>query len=184
MRSPESARRGAVALLLVAVTLFSALAAWSLAVRSTIPMALDGTVTGIETRHEKHPGVDDVWLVAIDGNQRHLDTEIAKGLSVGDHIEKVRWDTRLEVNGESRSLHLSNDSRAMLFLAPILSLTAAVLAVPSAGQGLVRRVGTDPRSPEMCPLRRPIRSQPTQPSGDDLVWLVPVAYRTLGRWCT
>jgi hypothetical protein len=130
MRSPESARRGAVALLLVAVVLFAALAAWSLAVRSTIPMALDGTVTGIETRHEKHPGVDDVWLVAIDGDQRHVDTEIAKGLSVGDHIEKMRWDTRLEVNGEPRSLHLSNDSRAMLFLAPILALTAAVLAVP------------------------------------------------------
>jgi hypothetical protein len=42
----------------------------------------------------------------------------------------MRWDTRLEVNGEPRSLHLSNDSRAMLFLAPILALTAAVLAVP------------------------------------------------------
>jgi hypothetical protein len=70
MRSPEAARTGAVALLLVAVVLFAALAAWSLAVRSTIPMALDGAVTGIEIRQEKHPGVDDVWLVAIDGEQR------------------------------------------------------------------------------------------------------------------
>ena len=135
MRSPETARRGAVALLLVAVVLFAALAAWSLAVRSTIPMALDGTVTSVETRHEKHPGVDDVWLVSIDGDQRHLDTEIAVGLSVGDHLEKERWDTHLEVNGEARSLHLSSDARAMLFLAPILALTAAVLAVPQRGPG-------------------------------------------------
>ena len=122
-------------MLLVAVVLFAALAAWSLAVRSTIPMALDGTVTSIETRHEKHPGVDDVWLVAFDGDQRHLDAEIAEGLSVGDHVAKERWDTRVEVNGEARSLHLSNDSRAMLFLAPILALTAAVLAVPQRRSG-------------------------------------------------
>ena len=135
MRSPETARRGAVALLLIAVVLFATLAAWSLAVRSTIPMALDGTVTSVETRHEKHPGVDDVWLVSIDGDQRHLDTEIAVGLSVGDRLEKERWDTHLEVNGEARSLHLSNDSRAMLFLAPILALTAAVLAVPQRRSG-------------------------------------------------
>ena len=122
MRSPEAARRGAVALLLVAVVLFAALAAWSLAVRSTIPMALDGTVTSVETRHEKHPGVDDVWLVSIDGDQRHLDTEIAVGLSVGDHLEKERWGTHLEVNGEARSLHLSSDARAMLFLAPMVDV--------------------------------------------------------------
>lgn len=135
MRSPEAARRGAVALLLVAVVLFAALAAWSLAVRSTIPLALDGTVTSIETRQEKHPGVDDVWLVAIGGERRHLDTEIAEALSVGDHVTKERWDTRLEVNGEERSLHLSHDSRSMLFLAPILALTAAVLAVPQRRSG-------------------------------------------------
>jgi len=135
MRSPETARRGAVALLLVAVVLFAALAAWSLAVRSTIPIPLDGTVTSIETRQEKHPGVDDVWLVAIDGDQRQLDSEIAEGLSVGDHVAKERWDTRLELNGEARSLHLSDDSRAMLFLAPILALTAAALALRQRWSG-------------------------------------------------
>jgi hypothetical protein len=135
MRSPETARRGAVALLLVAVVLFAALAAWSLAVRSTIPIPLDGTVTSIETRHEKHPGVDDVWLVAIDGDQRQLDSEIAEGLSVGDHVAKERWDTRLDLNGEARSLHLSDDSRAMLFFAPILALTAAALALPRRWSG-------------------------------------------------
>jgi hypothetical protein len=135
LRSPEAARRGAAALLLVAVVLFAALAAWSLAIRSTIPMAFDGTVTSIETRHEKHPGVDDVWLVSIDGDQRHLDTEIAVGLSVGDHVTKERWDTRLEVNGKERSLHLSDDSRAMLFFAPILALAAAVLAIPQRRSG-------------------------------------------------
>ena len=135
MRSPETARRGAVALLLVAVVLFAALAAWSLAVRSTIPMALDGTVTSIETRHEKHPGVDDVWLVAIDGDQRHLDTEIAVGLSVGDHLEKERWDTHRR--GEQRGAVAAPEqrSRAMLFLAPILALTAAVLAAAPRRSG-------------------------------------------------
>jgi hypothetical protein len=135
MRSPEAARRGAVALLLVAVVLFAALAAWSLAVRSTIPMALEGTVTSIETRQEKHPGVDDVWLVSIDGEQRHLDTELAEALGVGDHLAKERWDTHLEVNGEERPLRLTNDARAMLFLAPILALTAAGLAVPRRRSG-------------------------------------------------
>ena len=128
------------------------LAAWSLAARSTIPLPLDGTVTRIELRHEKHPGVDDVWMVSVDGEQRHLDTAVAHLLEVGDLVTKDRWDTRLSVNGEERSLHLSGDSRAMLWLAPVVALIALALAVPRRRGATA--AGLRARKAPSGPLRR------------------------------
>lgn len=135
MRSPDGPRRATAALLVLAAVLFAGLAAWSLAARSAIPLAIEGTVTDIEIRHEKHPGEDDVWLVSVDGEQHHLGSGLAKALSVGDRLSKDRWETRLEVNGEGMALQLSDDAFAMLFFAPILALTAAVVALPGRRRG-------------------------------------------------
>lgn len=110
--------------------LFAALGAWSLAARSAIPLTLDGTVTQVEVREEKHPGVDDVWMVYIEGDPRHLDAELAADLAVGDRISKDRWETTLVVNDTTRSLALSEDARAMLGVAPLSVLLATLLAVP------------------------------------------------------
>lgn len=130
MPSPDATRRAVAASLTVAAVLFAALATWSLAARSTIPISLDGTVTSIETRAEKHPGVDDVWMVTVDDKQRHLDATIADRLEIGDRVFKQRWDTRLDVNNESRTVNLSGDARAMVLLAPLMALVAAALALP------------------------------------------------------
>jgi hypothetical protein len=111
--------------------LFAALGAWSLTARSAIPLSVDGTVTNIEVREEKHPGVDDVWMVSIDGKDRHLDAALASDLQVGDTVTKERWETGLSVNGTTRDLDLSGDARAMLGLAPVMVLVAIVLTVPS-----------------------------------------------------
>lgn len=137
-----------MALLLLAAVAFTALAAWSLAARSAIPSRVDGTVTSIETRHEKHPGVDDVWIVSVDGEPRQLDAALAQALSVGDHVAKERWQTHLEVDGEEHALRLSHDCRAMLLLAPVVLLVATGLALPR------RRPGNPPLSPGTSPTGR------------------------------
>lgn len=130
MRSPEAARRTVVFLLIVMAVLFAALGTWSLAARSAIPLTLDGTVTQVEVRQEKHPGVDDVWMVSIDGKPRHLDSKLAAELEVGDRIRKDRWETHLDVNATTRHLAYSADARAMFGVAPLSLLLAALLTLP------------------------------------------------------
>lgn len=130
MRSPERGFVWAAVALTVTGVLFAALAAWTLVARSTIPTDLDGTVTGIELRHEKHPGVDDVWMISVnDGDLRHVDNDVAALLDVGGTVEKSAWETTLTVNGEPQPLSLSDDARAMLVLAPIIAVVIAALTL-------------------------------------------------------
>lgn len=130
MRSP---RFWAAATLVVVGLAFAALAAWSLVVRSTIPIEVDGTVTGIELRHEKHPGVDDVWMVSIDGAApRHLDRDVVSLLTEGAQVRKDAWDTTLLVDGERHVVRLGDDARRMLVLAPLIGGAFVVLLVASA----------------------------------------------------
>jgi hypothetical protein len=131
MRSRDLHRRaGALALVATAV-LFAALAAWTMVARSLIPIQVAGTVEDIEVRAEKHPGVDDAWFVTIDGDERHVDTDLAKSLRVGDTVRTERRSRTLVVNGQPRSLHLSGDAEAMLALAPATVLVCAALAFPA-----------------------------------------------------
>jgi len=118
----------ALALVVVGVA-FAALAGWSMVARSTIPTALDGTVTRIEVRPEKHPGVDDVWMVTVDGEARHLDRAVAELLTEGVRVRKDAWDTELTVGGETRTVALSQDAERMLFLAPGVAGGLLVLLV-------------------------------------------------------
>lgn len=131
MHSSEASRRAAALILIAVAFMFAALGAWALVARSAIPFHLDGTVTSIDVREEKHPGVDDAWFVGVNGDDQHLDTALAKTLRIGDTVAKSRWDTTMIVNGQSRSLHLSNDAEAMLLLAPAAILTCAALALPN-----------------------------------------------------
>lgn len=130
MRSPEVAQRVVVGVLIILAVFFAALGAWSLAARSAIPLALEGTVTQVEVREEKHPGVDDVWMVYINEEPRHLDSELAAELEAGDRISKDRWGTSLVVNGTTTSLEFSDDARAMFGVAPLSVLMATLLALP------------------------------------------------------
>ncbi len=130
MRSRE--RGFAWAAIAVALTgvLFAALAAWTLVERSTVPSKLEGTVTAIELRHEKHPGVDDVWMVQVDdGGPRHVDSDVAALLEVGDRVQKDAWDTSLVVDGEPNRVSLSKDARAMVAFAPVLAGLIAALTL-------------------------------------------------------
>ena len=130
MPSRERGIAGAAIALVLTGLLFAAVAAWTLVERSMIPVEVDGTVTAIEVRPEKHPGVDDVWMIRVDDEgPRHVDADVAHLLHEGARVEKEAWTTDLTVDGEHHALTLSDDARAMLVLAPMSGLALVALAL-------------------------------------------------------
>ena len=139
MPSPEPpGHRVALALIAAVVVAFAAAGTWALVARSTIPVAIDAEVTSVEVRGEKHPGVDDVWLVGLDGRTHHFDAAVARAVAVGDRVVKERFSRTLLVDGEPVPLRLSDDARAMLWVAPG---TAVVTVAVAALLGKRRRDG-------------------------------------------
>jgi hypothetical protein len=140
-------RRFLVLLPLVIVVLCAGLTLWETVSRSTIPAALDGTVTLVDVRAED--GDQQVWFVRIDDDFVRMDEEIGSRLVAGDVVHKDAWSDTLVVNGRDVSLHLSPDARGALWFAPLLVLLGAGLTwvcrrastvvssyvIPNEGQG-------------------------------------------------
>lgn len=99
---------------------FAAMNLWIPYRRSGIPIELSGTVERIDVFHEKHEGVDDVYLVEIDGETFHLDRDTATRLRVGETLGKPGWDRFLDPDSEDRALRASADVKGMLAAMPIL----------------------------------------------------------------
>jgi hypothetical protein len=143
LRSRETSQFWAALALALSGVAFAALAAWALVARSTIPVELDGRVTAVQVREEKHPGVDDVWMVAVgDAGFRHIDRDVAALLHEGDPVQKKAWDTTLFIDGHAHELSLSDDARAMLALAPLLAALVGALTAFSGWQARAFRQGT------------------------------------------
>jgi hypothetical protein len=107
---------------------FAALAAGESVARSGLGREWHGTVTSVDLRTEKHPGVDDVWYVAVDGRAVHVDAALARTLRTGDRLDKDRWERSVAVNGTRRALPLSGEARAMLVVAPLAAAAVAATA--------------------------------------------------------
>ncbi|MGH2820078.1 MAG: hypothetical protein ACRDJ5_05450, partial [Actinomycetota bacterium] len=88
--------------------------------RSAIPPALRGRISSIQSRFEKHPGVDTVHLVTVRGETMQVDEYLALRLDEGDRVEKPAWATEIEVNGEPVALHTSRDFERMLVAVPAI----------------------------------------------------------------
>ena len=125
--------------MLLLVLGFTVLGASTAVTRSTIPWHLNGTITEIDVRPEKHPGVDDAWYVSVDGEARRWDATIAKRLEVGDHVAKDRWSTTLSVGQHDVPLSLSRDAKGMTLLGPILFASAVGLVLLRERPTLSRR---------------------------------------------
>ena len=97
--------------------------------RSAIPLGLEGTVSRVELRHEKHPRVDDVHLVWLGGRAVHLDPAIAEQLRAGDRISKKPGQAHLPTPRGPLRLPLSRDFKGMAVLMPLMVLIAAGLVV-------------------------------------------------------
>jgi hypothetical protein len=124
-------RRAAAAVLVAGALAMAGLGAYATVARSAIPLAWHGTVTRVEARREKHPGVDDAWFVTVDGRATHVDAALATSLRPGQRVEKDPWNRTLLVDGTPRRLALSRDARRMLLLAPLLVLAVYVtVSVP------------------------------------------------------
>lgn len=106
---------------------------WVTLARSTIPVSLSGTVTDKELREEKHPGVDDVYLVTFsDGRVIQVDRSVFVAARVGAPLEKEAWSRRLRTGEQDVDLDLSTDARRMFILMP---LAAALVLVAARKRG-------------------------------------------------
>ena len=124
-------------MLLCLALAFAALNIAAMLGRSLIPRSLDAAVERIEVRPEKRPGVDDVWLVHLDGRAVHVDAEIAEGLRAGDRLSKVAWSPTLRIDESTARLALSRDARGMLWVMVVTFLACVSAAMVS------RRVGRE-----------------------------------------
>lgn len=118
-------KNGPILFLLVAALICTLGNLWITAERSTIPVALEGTVAAKDIGREKHPGQDDVhWLKMEGGQTLHIDGQLWKELREGDHLQKKAWSAELLRDGLPVPLDWSYDFRGMV---PTM-LTAIVLA--------------------------------------------------------
>ena len=97
--------------LVVAMALFAVGNIVATFARSGIPYSFDGRVEAIEVNSEKVPGIDDVWLVVIDGGDSiHLDNRFAAQLEEGEQVRKRFFGRTLARSaGEDISLSPSRD---------------------------------------------------------------------------
>lgn len=117
------------ALLLLVAAAFCAGNLWFAAVRSTIPLDLDGVVRSKELRREKHPGVDDVYLLELDRGWIVVDRSVFDSVQPGDLLRKPRWSRQLQVGSRTVRLIWSADMRGMLVAMPcVFVVVAATIA--------------------------------------------------------
>lgn len=117
-----------VVALLTAAAALAAANIWFTAARSTIPLRLEGIVARKETRHEKHPPRDDVWLLDLrPGGVVQVDETVFDQVAAGDELRKDRWSRRLLCNERPVDLKWSADFYGMLWAMP-LSMAVIVFA--------------------------------------------------------
>ena len=130
MRSPRLALVVIAAALCLGNLIFSLL-------RSTIPIGLDGTVDNVEFLTSKNPGIDDIYVLSVDGNHIHVDKDVARLLRRGARISKDPWSTELTI-GEGDSggviqLRPSSDFTGMLVTTPVVILVLLILLRQTKG---------------------------------------------------
>ncbi len=101
--------------------LFAMANVWVTAGRSTIYYSLDGTVTAMDRRLEKHPGLDDVYLISINSRAWiQIDKGLFDQLHIGSQLTKERWSKQIEVEGQSSRLEYSSDLVGMVRALPLI----------------------------------------------------------------
>lgn len=102
---------------------------WFTAARSTIPLALDDMVIAAETRREKHPGHDDVYLIELQSRRSvQVDEAVYRAISVGQRLQKPRWSRQLAHDSHVLPLTWSRDFLGMTAAMPIVLLIVAATA--------------------------------------------------------
>lgn len=108
-----------------------------------IPLELNGVVSRLEIRHEKHPGIDDIYLVTIGGRRYHVDRTVGPRLLPGAEITKRRWSKLLETSDGTVQLRASRDAYSMLVAMPVVAIVGFLLMSSRDGAMTTRRVNQD-----------------------------------------
>ena len=103
---------------------------WYTAARSLIPLAIHARLISKERRPEKHPGIDDVYLLKLAGNRTiQVDEVIYDFVAEGQELKKADWSNQLQSGTETLRLQFSRDFRRMLWVMPATMIAAVVLCV-------------------------------------------------------
>lgn len=124
--------------MLVAIAVMGIANLWFTLARSLIPFEIGHVATRIEVREEKHPGVDDVFILRLapGGREIVIDREVVELLQRGDAIEKDAWSSEMSITGEQVErvdLETSSDFKRMLIAMPLLVAGAALALARRAG---------------------------------------------------
>ncbi len=98
---------------------------WVIATRSTIPLSLDEQVIDREIRHEKHPGEDDVFLLAFDsGRVLQVDEAVYRAVAQSDRLQKATFAETLTIDraGENEGVIALSYSPDMMRMAMVMCL--------------------------------------------------------------
>lgn len=99
-----------------------------------MPLALAGYVTDKTQLAEKHSGVDDVYMLVLDGRRRlQVDPPIFAAVETGSRLEKAAWSRTLRVDDRELEIHFSADFWGMLVVMPAVWLTCIFLARGASG---------------------------------------------------
>jgi hypothetical protein len=95
---------------------------WVTAVRSTIPLELQGIVKEKLRLPEKEVGVDDVYLVTLDsGRSVQVDGPVFEALTLNRAVSKRAWSRTMESDGRAVILNWSPDFRGMAYGMPVVA---------------------------------------------------------------
>lgn len=123
--------------------------------RTTIPLALDGSVTDEEMFIEKHQGVDDIHLITIGDRRLHVTKPVAELIEVGDRVQKRAWSRSISVDGTSSRLSPSADLLGMLIVMPLVLAVVILLNATTVSGARDPRRRDHPRTGGRAPPRYP-----------------------------
>jgi len=103
--------------------------------RSTLPLRLEGTVTALEVRREKKPGIDDVHLLWLGRRVIEVDPAVTAQLRPGERISKRAWDREIQTPRGPVRLKPSRDFWGMAVVMPALAALTGWLLERRRGQG-------------------------------------------------
>jgi hypothetical protein len=125
---PFSGRLLARILVPVLAFVLATFAAWQLADRGLWLRDLRDTVDRVEVRQEKHPPVDNVHLVHLEGGDvLHVDADIANELGPGSRL-RARAARSLTVDDRILERTPSHDLKAAAVVLPLMVLLVVLVA--------------------------------------------------------
>ena len=77
---------------------------------------------------EKTPGVDDVYLIAMDHDTRiQVDSPIYSEVALDQLVRKEAWSRKIDIDGTMIDLDWSRDFKAMLWAMPSIVILFLVI---------------------------------------------------------